>query len=143
MGQRPQAVHVVGKDHPGIDMKRGERAHPANRGRQPVDPHHQEIGAAVEQVHREEKRSSGKSIAAIIRDVRSMPALRIRRNALRCSALRLLVWLEGVRQRVLGAVEGQQATFRLKIARPRPRLPSKVARSRTIGRIMPRSPSPA
>jgi len=83
-------VWVVGKEYPGIDMKRGERAHPANRGAQPVDPGHQEIGATVEQVHCEEKRSAGDSIAAIIRHARSMPGLRIRRNALRYSALRLL-----------------------------------------------------
>src|SRR5215471_4423822 len=71
-------------------MKRSERAHLANRGAQPVDLGHQEIGTAVEQVHREEKRSAGNSIAAIIRHARSMPGLRIRRNALCYSALRLL-----------------------------------------------------
>src|SRR5215469_14195057 len=82
--------HLLESDHPGIDVKRGERAHLANRGAQPVDLGHQGIGAAVEQVHREEKRSAGNSIAAIIRHAGSMPGLRVRRNALRYSALRLL-----------------------------------------------------
>jgi len=87
---------VVGKDHPTIDMKRSERAHLANRGAQPVDLGHQEIGTAVEQVHREEKRSAGNSIAAIIRHARSMPGLRVRRNALRYSALHLLTRMNAV-----------------------------------------------
>jgi len=87
---------VVRKDHPGIDTKRGERAHPANRGLQPLEPDHQEIGAAGEQGHRKEKRSAGNSLAAIIRHARSMPALGIRQNALRYSVLRLLVTAGGL-----------------------------------------------
>ena len=35
-GQGPQAVHVAGKDRPGIAMKRCERTHLADRGPQPA-----------------------------------------------------------------------------------------------------------
>jgi hypothetical protein len=57
--QCPQAVHVVGKDDPGVDVEGSAGAHLSNRVAQRVDPRHQQIRLAVEQVDREEKGPPG------------------------------------------------------------------------------------
>jgi len=88
-------VGVVGKDHPGIDLKRGERREPGEprcAAARPGSPRDRSGGRAGPP----EKRSAGNSLAAIIRHARSMPALGIRQNALRYSVLRLLVTAGGL-----------------------------------------------
>jgi hypothetical protein len=91
--QGPQAMHVIGKDNPGVDAKGCAGAHPANRVAQYLDLRHEQIRTTVEQVHRKEESSARNPIAAIIRHAESMPELSERRNALRFSALRLLISL--------------------------------------------------
>jgi hypothetical protein len=71
-------------------MRKGVRAHPANRVAQYVDLRHQQIRTGGAQVHCKEEGSARNPIAAIIRHTGSMPELSERRNALRFSALRLL-----------------------------------------------------
>jgi hypothetical protein len=71
-------------------MRKGVRAHPANRVAQYVDLRHQQIRTGVAQVHCKEEGSAWSPIAAIIRHTGSMPELSEPRNALRFSALRLL-----------------------------------------------------
>jgi hypothetical protein len=83
-------VHVVGKDDPSIDRERCPGAHSPNRIAQRVETRHQQAGAPVKQFTPKEECSARNPIAAIIRHARSMPGLGERRNALRCSALRLL-----------------------------------------------------
>jgi hypothetical protein len=84
-------VHVIGKDDPGIDMKRCTGTHLANRVAHRVDARHQQVRPTVKQVHCKEERSTRNPIAAIVHHVGSKLDLRYRRNALRFSALRLLI----------------------------------------------------
>ena len=63
---------------------------PADRVTQDLDLPHQQIGAAVQQVHRKEEGSARNLIAAIFRHEAGMPAIAGWRNALRFSALRML-----------------------------------------------------
>jgi hypothetical protein len=84
---------MIGKDDPGVDAEGCAGAHPANRVAQYVDLRHQQIRIAVEQVHRKEEGSARNPIAAIIWHARNMPELAEGRNALRFSALRLLLRL--------------------------------------------------
>ena len=86
----PQAVQMVGKHGPGVDVERREGA-PAERLQQRVDLGHQQIRSAVEQVHREEEFPTRNPIATIIRHDRSMLGVGEGRKALRFSALRLLL----------------------------------------------------
>jgi hypothetical protein len=83
-------MHVVGKYDPGIDAEGCPQARPADCLTQHIDMPHQQVGAAVEQVHRKEEGSARNPIAAIFRHEPNMPDLGDRRNALRFSALRLL-----------------------------------------------------
>jgi hypothetical protein len=91
--QIPQAMHMIGKDNPGVDAEGRTGAHPANRIAQ--------IRRAVAQVHCKEEGSARNPIAAIIRHTGSMPELSERRKALRFSALRLLLftWMTGIKFR--------------------------------------------
>ena len=88
--QRPQTVHVVGKDDPGVDMEWRAGARLPNRLAQSINSRHQQVRPSVKQIHCEEEGSSWNPIAAVVRHERSMPGLAERRNALRFSALRLL-----------------------------------------------------
>ncbi len=83
-------MHVIGKDDPGVDMKRCSGAHLPNGVAQRVDARHQQVRPTVEQVHCKEERPTRNPIAPTIRHVGNMPDLGEWRNALRCSALRLL-----------------------------------------------------
>jgi hypothetical protein len=58
---------MVGQDHPGIDVKGRACAHLPDSLPQRVDSGHQQVRAAVEQVHREEERSTGNPVTAIVR----------------------------------------------------------------------------
>ncbi len=84
-------MHVVGEDDPGVDVKRCAGAHPANRIAQRVDIRHQQVRAPIKQVYGKEEGPAWNPIAAIIRHLGSIHGRGERRNALRCSALRLLV----------------------------------------------------
>ena len=57
--QRPDAMHVVGQDHPGVDGKGANRAGLLHGGAQGVDLAGQGIGAALGEVDREEHGRSG------------------------------------------------------------------------------------
>jgi hypothetical protein len=63
--QGPQAMHVVRKDDPGIDMKRRAGSDPPNRDAQRVDVPDQQVRAAVQQVYREEKGATRSPIGTI------------------------------------------------------------------------------
>jgi hypothetical protein len=65
--------------------------HSANRIAVRVDIRHQQVRAPIKQVYGEEVSSAWNPIAAIIRHLRSMHGRGERRNAVRCSALRLLL----------------------------------------------------
>ncbi len=84
---------MIGEDNPGVDAEGRAGAHPANRIAQYVDLRHQQIRTGVAQVHCKEEGSARNPIAAIIRHTGSMPEPSERRNALRFSALRLLMRL--------------------------------------------------
>jgi hypothetical protein len=66
-------------------------AHSANRIAQRVDIRHQQVRAPIKQVYGKEEGPAWNPIAAIIRHLGSMHGRGERRNALRCSALRLLL----------------------------------------------------
>lgn len=85
--QAPQAMHVVGEHDPGIDTKRS--AGSPNGVAERIDVPNQKIRAPVQQIDREKEGSARDPVAAIVRHGQSMPGLAARRNALRCSALRL------------------------------------------------------
>jgi hypothetical protein len=80
--QRPQTVHVVGKDDPSDDMEWRTGAHLPNRIAQSADSRHQQVRPPVKEVHCKEEGSSWNPIAAIVRHERSMPGLAERRNTL-------------------------------------------------------------
>ena len=86
----PQAVHVVGKHDPGVDVERRAGADLPNRLPQRVNLCDQQIRPAVEQVRSEEECPTWDPIATIWHG-RSMPGVGERRKALRFSALRLLM----------------------------------------------------
>ena len=82
-------VHVVGQDDPGVDVKRcaralGEPHRAARRCSPPTGSSADPAGFAVKK-----KGPAWNPIAAIIRHLRSMHGRGERRNALRCSAIRL------------------------------------------------------
>jgi hypothetical protein len=89
-GWGPQAMHVVRQSDPGSDPKGRPEARPPDRLAQHIDMRHQQVGAAIEQVQSKKEGPAWNSIAAILRHETSMPCVWERRNALRCSALRLL-----------------------------------------------------
>ena len=49
-------MHVIRQDHPRIDSKRPALANQTNRFPEKIDVPHQQIGAAIKQVHGEEVR---------------------------------------------------------------------------------------
>jgi hypothetical protein len=83
-------VHGVGENDPGVDVKRCAGAHSPNHIAQRVDIHNQQVRAPIQQVYGTEEGPAWNPIAAIIRHPRSVHGRGERRNALRCSALRLL-----------------------------------------------------
>jgi hypothetical protein len=83
-------VHVVGENSPGVDVEGRPEVHPADRLAQPLDMLDQQVGTSVEKVDRKEKGSARNPITAIFRHDLSMRDIGERRNALRCSALRLV-----------------------------------------------------
>src|SRR5438105_3519233 len=95
------AMHMIGEDNPGIDAEGCTGAHPANRVAQYVDLRHQQIRTGVAQVYGKEEGSARNPIAAIIRHAVSMPELSERRNALRFSALRLLIIRQTLSPRIV------------------------------------------
>lgn len=80
--QCPQAVHVVGKHDPGVDLKGCAGADPSNRIPQHVDLPHQQIRPTLKQVHREEECSTWNPIATIFRHDRTMRGFGEGRKAL-------------------------------------------------------------
>ena len=75
-GRGPQAVHVVRKDDPGVDVEGSAHAHLPNRVPQRVDLRGQQVRTTVEQINREEERSTRNPIATIIRHDGNMPRLK-------------------------------------------------------------------
>ena len=67
--QRPERVHVVGQHHPGVDIKRHQRADPAHRGAQQVDLLDEWSGATVLQVYRKEIAAPGDTITTVVMDL--------------------------------------------------------------------------
>jgi hypothetical protein len=65
--QRPQTVHVVGEDDPGVDVKRCAGAHSVNRIAERVDIRHQQVRVPIKQVYGKKERPAWNPIAAIIR----------------------------------------------------------------------------
>ena len=96
--QCPQAVHVVGKHGPGVNVERRVGADLPNRIPQRVDLCHQQVRPAVQQVHSEEECPTWNPIATIIRHDGIMPGFGERRKALRFSALRVLIGLGFTRE---------------------------------------------
>jgi hypothetical protein len=88
-GQGPQAVHMVGKDDPGVDAEGRVAPHLPNSVPLCLNLRHQQVRATVEQVDREEERSTRNPIAAIVRHAREY-ALKNGGMRFRFSALRLL-----------------------------------------------------
>jgi hypothetical protein len=88
--QGPQAVHMIGKHDPGVDVEWRAGADLPNHIPQRVDLCDQQVRPAVEQVRREEERSARNPIATIIWHGGIMPGVGERRKALRFSALRVL-----------------------------------------------------
>ena len=89
--QGPQAVHMIGKHDPGVDVEWRAGADLPNHIPQRVDLCDQQVRPAVEQVRREEERSARNPIATIIWHGGIMPSHGERRKALRFSALRVLI----------------------------------------------------
>ena len=72
-GKGPQAMHMVRQHDPGVDVKGRLPAHGAHCFAKRVDLRHQQAGAAVAQVHREEIGGTRDPIASVIRHRASMP----------------------------------------------------------------------
>ena len=81
---------MIGKHDPGVDVEWRAGANLPNHIPQRVDLCDQQIRPAVEQVRREEERSTRNPIATIIRHGEIMPGVGKRRKALYFSALRVL-----------------------------------------------------
>jgi hypothetical protein len=87
----PQAMHMVGQNDSSIDAKGRPQAPAPDRLTQDLDRTHQQVRISIAQVHGKEEGPTRNPIAAILRHRASMPCVGKRRNALRCSALRVLV----------------------------------------------------
>jgi len=86
---------MVGKDDPGVGAKGRAEPHLPNSVTQCLNLRHQQVRATVEQVDREEDRSTRNSTAAIVRHAREY-ALENGGMRSRFSALRLLVKSDSV-----------------------------------------------
>ena len=73
LGKGPQAMHMVRQYDPGVDVEGRLPAHGAHCFAKRVDLRHQQAGAAVTQVHREEIGGTRDPIASVIRHRASMP----------------------------------------------------------------------
>jgi len=76
----PKAVHVVRQDDPGVDAKRRLPADLAHCLAQRISLRHEQPGAAVAQIHREEIGGAGDPVASVIRHVREYARHRIQRS---------------------------------------------------------------
>ena len=74
-------MHVVRQDDPGVDAKRRLPADLAHRFAKRINLRHEQPGAAVAQIHREEIGGAGDPVASVIRHVREYARHRTHRSS--------------------------------------------------------------
>lgn len=78
--QGPEAVYMVGQDHPGVDVEGATVQRRANGGAKSINVNDKQVGAAVEQIDGEEIGSARDTVATIIGHVWSVPSVTAKRK---------------------------------------------------------------